>query len=82
MAEMPPEKAIFHLLALNEALERLVESDPPKAELLKMRYFGGLTIPEAAQALGISVSTANRHWAYACVWLQEALAAGRSSTAL
>jgi hypothetical protein len=46
-----------------------------------MQYFGGLTSPEAAQALGISVTTANRYWADARVWLQEALATGRSSTA-
>ncbi len=64
------------LLAVNEALERLEKLDPPKAELVKLRYFGGLTIPEAAQALGISVTTANRYWAYARAWLHEELAAG------
>jgi RNA polymerase sigma factor (TIGR02999 family) len=68
------------LLAVNEALERLRRLDPPKAELVKLRYFGGLTIPEAAQALGISVTTANRYWAYARAWLHEALAAGGEST--
>jgi RNA polymerase sigma factor (TIGR02999 family) len=64
------------LLAVDEALERLHQVDPPKAELVKLRYFGGLTIPEAAQALGISVTTANRYWAYARAWLHEELAAG------
>ena len=64
------------LLAVNDALERLQQVDPPKAELVKLRYFGGLTIPEAAQALGISVTTANRYWAYARAWLHEELAAG------
>ena len=64
------------LLAVNEALQRLQQVDPPKAELVKLRYFGGLTIPEAAQALGISVTTANRYWAYARAWLHEELAAG------
>jgi RNA polymerase sigma factor (TIGR02999 family) len=64
------------LLAINEALERLQSFDPPKAEMVKLRYFGGLTIPEAAQALGIAVSTANRYWAYARAWLHEELAAG------
>jgi RNA polymerase sigma factor (TIGR02999 family) len=64
------------MLAVNEALERLEKLDPPKAELVKLRYFGGLTIPEAAQALGISVTTANRYWAYARAWLHEELAAG------
>jgi RNA polymerase sigma factor (TIGR02999 family) len=69
------------LLAVNEALERLQQVDSPKAELVKLRYFGGLTISEAAQALGISVTTANRYWTYARAWLHEALAAGRDSTA-
>ena len=64
------------LLAVNEALERLQALDPRKAELVKLRYFGGLTIPEAAQALGISITTANRYWAYARAWLHEELAAG------
>jgi RNA polymerase sigma factor (TIGR02999 family) len=63
------------LLAVNDALGRLQQLDPPKAELVKLRYFGGLTIPEAAQALGISVTTANRYWTYARAWLHEALAA-------
>ena len=64
------------LLAVNEALERLQQLDAPKAELVKLRYFAGMTIPEAAQALGISVPTANRYWAYARAWLHEELAGG------
>jgi RNA polymerase sigma factor (TIGR02999 family) len=64
------------LLAVNEALERFEQRDPPKAALVKLRYFGGLTILEAARALGISVTTANRYWAYARAWLHEELAAG------
>jgi RNA polymerase sigma factor (TIGR02999 family) len=64
------------LLAVNEALERLQKVDQPKADLVKLRYFGGLTIPEAAQALGISITTANRYWAYARAWLHEELGAG------
>ena len=63
------------MLAVNEALERLQQVDPSKAELVKLRYFGGLTVPEAALALGISVTTANRYWAYARAWLHEELAA-------
>jgi RNA polymerase sigma factor (TIGR02999 family) len=62
------------LLAVNEALEQLRKLDPPKAELVKLRYFAGMTIAEAAQALGISVPTANRYWAYARAWLHEVLA--------
>jgi RNA polymerase sigma factor (TIGR02999 family) len=62
------------LLALDEALQRLEKLDPRKAELVKLRYFAGMTIPEAAQALGVSVPTANRYWAYARAWLHEELA--------
>jgi RNA polymerase sigma factor (TIGR02999 family) len=69
------------LLAVNEAFERLQEVAPAKAELVKLRYFGGLTIPEAARVLGISVTTANRYWAYARAWLHEELAAGADPAA-
>jgi RNA polymerase sigma factor (TIGR02999 family) len=69
------------LLAVNEAFERLQKLAPAKAELVKLRYFGGLTIPEAARVLGISVTTANRYWAYARAWLHEDLAAGGDSAA-
>jgi RNA polymerase sigma factor (TIGR02999 family) len=62
------------LLALNEALDRLAEKDPQKAELVKLRHFAGLTIEEAARALDISVTTANRYWAYARAWLHQELA--------
>ena len=57
------------LLAINEALDRLVDLEPTVAEVVKLRYFAGLTIEETASALGISVRTANRHWAYARAWL-------------
>jgi RNA polymerase sigma factor (sigma-70 family) len=69
------------LLAVDEALERLQKLDPPKAELVKLRYFAGMTIPEAAQALGISIPTANRYWAYARAWLHEELASGDDAAA-
>jgi RNA polymerase sigma factor (TIGR02999 family) len=69
------------LLAIDEALARLQNLDPAKAELVKLRYFGGLTIPEAAQALGISVTTANRYWAYARAWLHEELSTGADAEA-
>ncbi len=57
------------LLRVNEALERLAQETPDKAELVKLRYFAGLTISEAAATLGISVATAKRHWAYSRAWL-------------
>src|SRR5262245_17078064 len=69
------------LLAVNEALDRLHQVDPTKAELVKLRYFAGMTIPEAAQALGVSVTTANRYWAYARAWLHEELAGGDDAAA-
>jgi RNA polymerase sigma factor (TIGR02999 family) len=57
------------LLALDEALSRLETTDPRAAELVKLRYFAGLTIPEAADALGVSPRTADDIWAYARAWL-------------
>jgi RNA polymerase sigma factor (TIGR02999 family) len=58
------------LLALNEALEKLERREPRQAELVKLRFFAGLTIEEAATALGISKSTADNDWAYARCWLR------------
>ena len=58
------------LLALDEALGRLAESDPLKARLVELRYFAGLTGEQAAEVLGISASTADRHWTFARAWLQ------------
>jgi len=62
------------LLALDEALDRLAALDPPKAELVKLRYFAALTIPQAAEALGISTATASRHWTFARAWLRREVA--------
>ena len=58
------------LLAMEDALVRLAAKDRVKAELVKLRYFGGLTTEEAASILGISTATADRYWAYARAWLQ------------
>ena len=57
------------LLALDAALEQFELEDPLKARLVKLRYFAGLSIPDAADALGISPATAKRHWVYARSWL-------------
>jgi RNA polymerase sigma factor (TIGR02999 family) len=57
------------LLMIHETIDRFAAVDPPKAELVKLRYFAGLTIEEAADLRGISVPTAKRHWAYARAWL-------------
>ena len=61
------------LLALDEALTRLAAEEPAKAEVVKLRFFAGLSVEEAALALGISAATAKRHWAYARAWLHTAL---------
>jgi RNA polymerase sigma factor (TIGR02999 family) len=65
-ARQPDEE----LLAVDEALRKLAESDPAKARLVELRYFAGLSGEEAAEVLGISPTTADRHWAYARAWLQ------------
>jgi RNA polymerase sigma factor (TIGR02999 family) len=62
------------LVALDEALTKLAEAHPEKAALVKLRYFAGLTVSEAAAVLGISSSTADRHWTYARAWLFRAIA--------
>jgi RNA polymerase sigma factor (TIGR02999 family) len=61
------------LLALDEALDRLAAEDPLKASLVKLRYFAGLSLAEAASALSLSERTAGRHWAYARAWLRRAV---------
>jgi len=67
-----PEPSL-DVLALNEALERFETIDRLKAELVKLRYFAGLTVPQAAEALGISTTTADRYWSYARAWLHTEL---------
>ncbi|HVS38860.1 MAG TPA: ECF-type sigma factor [Gemmataceae bacterium] len=61
------------LLALDEALGRLAALTPVRAELVKLRFFAGLTMPEAAEALGISLATAERYWTFARTWLYAEL---------
>ena len=61
------------LLRINEAVEKLALVDPKKAELVKLRYFVGMTFEEAAQALGIAIPTAKKWWAYARAWLDVEL---------
>jgi RNA polymerase sigma factor (TIGR02999 family) len=64
------------LIDLDDALNRLEKRDSKKARLVKLRYFAGLTIPEAAAVLGISTTTADRYWAYARAWLHQEIVAG------
>ncbi|MCI0684955.1 MAG: ECF-type sigma factor [Gemmataceae bacterium] len=67
------------LLALHHALERFAEQHPEKAELVKLRYFAGLTADEAAQVLGISPSTGDRHWTFARAWLKRAMSDSKAT---
>ena len=63
------------IIALDEALERFDQEEPEKAQLVKLRFFAGLSIEEAAEVLGISRATASRHWTYARAWLHDAVSA-------
>jgi RNA polymerase sigma factor (TIGR02999 family) len=68
--------AVDDLLALDEAIDRLSQADPKVADLVKLRFFAGLTGEQAAQALGISHNTADAYWAYARAWLRLAINKG------
>jgi RNA polymerase sigma factor (sigma-70 family) len=81
VAELPIAGPRLDLLALDEALEALEAKDRRKAELVKLRYFAGLTIEQAARALGISTSTADNDWAYARSWLRMAMLGDRADGA-
>jgi RNA polymerase sigma factor (TIGR02999 family) len=61
------------LLLVDEALEKLAKEHPLKARLVKLRFFAGLSVPEACRALGLSLTTGKRHWAYARAWLYDEL---------
>jgi RNA polymerase sigma factor (TIGR02999 family) len=69
--EIAAPKPREDLLALDEALDKLAATDVQAAELVKLRYFAGFTLPEAAQVLNISPRTADRLWAYARAWLHQ-----------
>jgi RNA polymerase sigma factor (TIGR02999 family) len=75
-AYLPFEELRDDLLALDEALARLEEVDPVKAQLVKLRYFGGLTLEEAGRVLGISPATSDRYWAFARAWLYNEMHGG------
>lgn len=68
--ELSSADPVLDVLALNDALEKLELEHPRKAQLVKLRFFAGITNLEAADSLGISPSTADNDWAYARSWLQ------------
>ena len=67
------EASSEHLLALDDVLSRLEATDPLSAKLVKLRYFAGLSMPETAKSLGLSLRTAERNWTYAKTWLHREL---------
>ena len=68
-ADIAIERDINDLLSLDEALIKLAQEDPAKADLVKLRYFGGLTLEQASHVLKISRATASRYWSYVQAWL-------------
>jgi RNA polymerase sigma factor (TIGR02999 family) len=73
-AEVSVDEPPDDLVALDDALTKLAQKHPDKAAVVNLRYFAGLTVDETAQALGISSSTADRHWTYARAWLYRQVA--------
>jgi RNA polymerase sigma factor (TIGR02999 family) len=76
LADLPTRLPPDEFLALNDALDRLTVQDPVKARLVTLRYFAGLTIEQAADALGISRVTAHRYWTFARAWLHQRMTGG------
>jgi RNA polymerase sigma factor (TIGR02999 family) len=72
----PAEEAEVDFEAVHDALERLEALDPQQGKLVELRFFGGLSIREAAEVIGVSPATAKREWAIARAWLQRALTTG------
>ena len=75
-AALTTDKQDVDLLALDEALAKLEADDPEKANIVKLRYFAGLTTSQSAEILEISLPTANRHWSYARSWLYQEISKG------
>ncbi len=75
-AELPIDGPSDDLIALDEALEKLANTDKASADLIKLRFFAGLTMEQAAKILGIPRRTADRNWAYARAWIYRAIKKG------
>ena len=76
--DIPAPAADDQLLAVNEALEKFATVDDRKAELVKLRYFVGLSFEEASEVLGVAVPTAKQWWAYARAWLRVEMTSVRT----
>jgi RNA polymerase sigma factor (TIGR02999 family) len=76
LADLPTRLPADDLIALDEAVRQLEEQDPVKARLVILRYFAGLTIEQAADALNISRVTAHRYWTFARAWLHQRMTGG------
>jgi RNA polymerase sigma factor (TIGR02999 family) len=72
-AELVADQRLAEILKVDSALDELAEQDPRAAELVKLRFFVGMTNAEAAAALDVSTKTVERTWIYAKAWLREAL---------
>ena len=75
LGTLPTRMTSDELVALDEALNQLMQEDPVRAQLVTMRYFGGMTIEQAATVLDISRVTAHRYWTYARAWLRQRMTA-------
>jgi RNA polymerase sigma factor (TIGR02999 family) len=78
-AELVTDVPDDDLIALDEALSKLAIQDKIASELVKLRYFGGLTVEQAAKALGMSRATADRNWSHARAWLYHEISRGDES---
>ena len=78
---VPGGEQSIDLLALDEALERLAAIDPDQARLVELRFFGGLTVEETAEAMEISPATVKREWTMARAWLYQAISGARDAPA-
>ena len=79
LTSLPTRLSSDELLSLDEALEKLKQQDPVKAQLVTLRYFGGMTIEQAAEVLGMSRITAHRYWTYARAWLHQQITGSAQS---
>jgi RNA polymerase sigma factor (TIGR02999 family) len=74
-----PQEAGDDLVALDEALRKLEARDPLRSQVIKLRYFAGLTIEQTAEVMGVSPATVSGHWTYARAWLYQAIREGEAT---